>query len=61
LDGVGRELKQIDNQSLPGTFSLSGAQADFAPGNFWSLCGNGQNLLTGVNETAIMKTGFYGY
>ena len=36
VDGIGRELKQIDKQSLPGTFSLSEAQADFAPGNFWS-------------------------
>jgi hypothetical protein len=36
LDEVGRELKQIDRQSLPGTFSLSEAQADFAPENFWS-------------------------
>ena len=36
VDGIGRELKQIDKQSLPGTFSLSEAQADFAPENFWS-------------------------
>ena len=36
VDGIGRELKQIDKQSLPVSFSLSEAQADFAPGNFWS-------------------------